>query len=366
MKILIISGYAFPTQNPRAFRTSELAEQLVRQGHSVTVYSPMGKYDYSEYQKETGVSMKDIPSVMTLPRPNMGKERNILTKVLWRLLRKLVDIPEVEYAFRVPSIIKKEPDTDLLITIATPHMIHVGAAREKTRRSGSFPKVWIADSGDPYYLNPMHHYPSYMKRYEKKWCGQSDFITVPTEESRKGYFEEFWNKIEVIPQGFDFSKTPIASYVPGKVPTFAFAGRLYPGQRDLSSFMDYLLGIDIDFKFKIITFSHVDPKYSELSRGRIEVIHGMSRKDVIWEISKCDFLINVLNPDTVQTPSKLIDYALSGRPVMNVSNDFREQDAFLRFMSGDYSGAVVFDRLEKYSIVNVAAGFMELYSRVAE
>ena len=73
-----------------------------------------------------------------------------------------------------------------------------------------------------------------------------------------------------------------------------------------------------------------------------------------------------MNPDTVQTPSKLIDYALSGRPVMNVSNDFREQDAFLRFMSGDYSGAVVFDRLEKYSIVNVAAGFMELYSRVAE
>lgn len=363
---MIISGFAFPTQNPRAFRTSELAEQLVRSGHSVTVYSPKGDYDYSEYQRETGVSMKDIPSVMTLPRPNKGRGRNVLTKVLWRLLRKLVDIPEVEYVFRVPSIIRKEPDTDLLITIATPHMIHIGAARAKISSPGLFPKVWIADSGDPYYLNPMHHYPGYMKRYEKEWCRQCDFITVPTEESRRGYFEEFWNKIEVIPQGFDFSKTPVAGYVPGKVPTFAFAGRLYPGQRDLSSFMDYLLGLDNEFRFKVITFSRVDPKYPGLSRGRIEVVPGMSRKDVIWEISKCDFLINVTNPDTVQTPSKLIDYALSGRPVLNVSNDFCEQEAFLRFMSGDYSGSVVFDGLERFSIVNVAAGFLELYSRVAE
>ena len=366
MKILIISGFAFPTQNPRAFRTSELAEQLVRLGHDVTVYSPMGNYDYSEYQKDTGVLMKDIPSVLTLPRPNSGKGRNVLTKTLWRLCGRFVDIPEVEYAFRVPPIIRKERGVDLLITVAAPHMIHIGTSKEKTRRPGYFPKVWIADSGDPYYLNPMHHYPRYMKKYEERWCGECDYITVPTEESKRGYLGEFLDKIAVIPQGFDLTKTPVAEYVPGTVPTFAFAGRLYPGQRDLTSFMDYLIGLKTDYKFKVITFSPVDPKYTALSGGRIEVIHGIPRKDVIWEISKCDFLVNVTNPDTVQTPSKLIDYAISGRPVLNVSNDFHEQEAFRMFLSGDYSGAVRFAGLEQFSIETVASRFLELFDLAAE
>ena len=159
LKILIISGYAYPTQAPRSFRTSELAEQLIRMGHSVTVYSPLGNYDYCSYEKETGVTMKDIPSFLSLPRPNQEGERNIVTKILWRLLSRWVMIPDIEYVYRVNKILKKEHDIDLLITIAAPHMIHIGAARFKKHNQKAFPLVWIADSGDPCFLNPMHHFP---------------------------------------------------------------------------------------------------------------------------------------------------------------------------------------------------------------
>lgn len=60
MKILIISNHAYPVQGPRAFRTTELSEQLVKMGHEVVLYTVHGKYDYTQYEKEVGVKMRDI------------------------------------------------------------------------------------------------------------------------------------------------------------------------------------------------------------------------------------------------------------------------------------------------------------------
>ena len=42
MKILIISNHAYPAQGPRAFRTTELSEQLVKMGHEVILYTVHG------------------------------------------------------------------------------------------------------------------------------------------------------------------------------------------------------------------------------------------------------------------------------------------------------------------------------------
>ena len=69
-------------------------------------------------------------------------------------------------------------------------------------------------------LNPFIKVPKFMKRFEDMWCSMCDYIAVPTKESYKGYYEQYWNKIRVIPQGFDFSKTPIAEYKKNAVPTF--------------------------------------------------------------------------------------------------------------------------------------------------
>ena len=65
MKILIISNHAYPAQGPRAFRTTELSEQLVKMGHEVILYTVHGKYDYTQYVKDTGVIRRDInPQMM--------------------------------------------------------------------------------------------------------------------------------------------------------------------------------------------------------------------------------------------------------------------------------------------------------------
>ena len=104
----------------------------------------------------------------------------------------------------------------------------------------------------------------------------------------------------------------------------------------------------------------LEEKYVKESNGQIEYITGKGREDVVWECSKADLLINVTNPSMVQTPSKLIDYGIAGRPVLDVTNDFSAASAFLKFYEGDYSGERKVDFLDNYRIENVARLFVEL------
>ena len=360
MRILIISNHAYPAQGPRAFRTSELAEQLAILGHQVVLYSVKGKYDYSQYEKETGITMRDIkPRFATVA--NDGTRRyNIVDKFMFHYGHRWLFWPQCEFHFLVERIIRDNPNMDMLITIAFPHSIHSGAARAKKKLPDIFPKKWICDCGDPFMLNPFVSMPKYMKRFEDMWCSGCDYITVPTTESHKGYYKEYWHKIRVIPQGFNFSKTPIAKYEKNKVPTFLFMGSVYPGVRDPHSFMDYLLKFDKPYKFKLMMRSPLEEKYVKESGGQIEYIIGKDRKQVVWECSKADFLINLTNPSTVQTPSKLIDYGIAGRPILDVANDFLDPELFIRFYGGDYSQCHQIDSLDQYRIENVAQQFLNL------
>lgn len=360
MKILIISHKAFPYQGPRAFRTTELAEQLVKEGHEVVLYSVHGTCKYEQYEKSTGVKMKDIKPLLPITANDNKSRGSFVYRVLFKLFNRICLFPEIEFYYRVLSIIKQEPNADALITIAVPHTIHMGGARAKRARPDIFPKVWIADCGDPFYLNPFNKCPKYMEKWERRWCEAADYITVPAENSIKGYFPEFRNKIRIIPQGFNFSKTPIAEYIKNSVPTFVYTGAIYPGVRDVRSFMDFLLSLEKPYKFKLFLRVPLEEKYEIESNHQIEYVIGKSRLEIILECSKADFLINVVNPNSTQTPSKLIDYGVSGRPILDISNDFCEQEQFEEFCKGDYSHQHVISHLEQYKIENVAEQFILL------
>lgn len=199
-----------------------------------------------------------------------------------------------------------------------------------------------------------------MKIFEDMWCKECDYITVPTEESYKGYYEQYWGKIRVIPQGFDFTKTPIAEYRQNEVPTFLYTGAIYPGVRDPHSFMDYLLKYDKPYKFIMMIRTPLEEKYIKESKGQIEYVVGKGRTDVIWASSKADFLINIPNQNSIQTPSKLIDYGISKRPVLDVENDFVDDTIFKEFINRDYHRQRIIGSIDKYRIENVAVQFLSL------
>ena len=359
MKILIISRNTFPKQGPRAFRTAELSEELARQGHKIVLYSVQGSFDYTDYENSTGIVMKNIKTNWATEANDGSIIYNMVDKILYHAFHRLFFFPDIEFRYLINDIIKKNPGFDLLITIAYPHSIHMGAARAKKKYPNLFPKKWIADCGDPFFFNPFINAPRYMEKYEREWCELADYITIPIKEGMKGYFPEYHHKIRIIPQGFDFSKTPITDYKKNDIPTFAYAGSLY-GKRDPIGFVKFLSKYSRPFKFCIFTRGTLPKEYKDLLGGKLEIIVGKNRQECIFELSKMDFLINFTNPSAIQSPSKLIDYGIAKRPILNVNIPFDNYTEFDEFMEANYLHQHQIDNLDDYKIENVAKKILSL------
>ena len=72
-----------------------------------------------------------------------------------------------------------------------------------------------------------------------------------------------------------------------------------------------------------------------------------------------DFLINFDNNNSVQLPSKLIDYAIAKRPILNIKNNLIKEDV-IAFINGDYTSALKIENINDYDIKNVATKFTDL------
>ena len=69
--------------------------------------------------------------------------------------------------------------------------------------------------------------------------------------------------------------------------------------------------------------------------------------------------MNFDNNTGVQVPSKLIDYALTGRPVLNIKAKI-EHERIVEFLNGDYSGKFNLEDIQNYNIENVVKKFLAL------
>ena len=359
MKILILSKCFFPELSPRAFRTTELAKALAAQGHEITVYFQENDYDYSDFLQK---------HPMKLQKYNAYRMRREFTHIGWldriffRFMNQFLSYPTSFEPKYIYDAVKDESGYDLLITIAVPHSIHwaVGKLYSQGKRIA---RKWIADCGDPFMLaqSGKYHAMFYFKGQEKRWCRECDYITVPTEASKDGYYPEFRDKIRVIPQGFDFSEVQTSKYALHPIPTFAYSGALIPGKRDLRPVLDELIRSNAVFEL------HVYTKQKELFTGYREKLAGklflhdyIPRLELLDILSTMDFLLNLENGVAVQTPSKLIDYALTGRPILSLDSSRLDAEKLAAFLNGDYSRQYRVENLEQYDIRNVARKFLEL------
>lgn len=388
MRILITSYYFFPLNTPRAFRAVELAKQLAKIGNTVEVIIPDNDYNYSSFEKETSIKIIKIKagfllnkSIRIKPKEstiNIDNNANTIQKFKMsskKILRKIIspiyfEGPITEYSFTLyKKMLTISSTYDKVISIGLPFSTHlaVGLSRKKNNIS----KTYIADYGDPFSLNPSSNH-MYMKSIEKLVLKEFDFITIPIKEAIDSYISlEVQKKIHIIPQGFNFDNIIVAEYKKKPIIRFAFAGNFYKKIRNPEILFEFLLKCDFDFIFDIYTNINFQDNYDCLKlykdklKNKLFIKPFLDRRECIHILSTYDFLINIDNISSVQSPSKLIDYALTRRPVFNmIQNNFNEK-IFYEFCEGIYKNDLLKNfNLENFNINNIANKFLLLESKL--
>lgn len=362
-KILIVSDGFYPENSPRSHRATELAREFSRQGHLVKVITRNRGFDYSRLSVEWKL---DIEQLASLRWPTLQSSRirhlRTLKRIINRLLLILFEYPGIEIMFRVRNALRKENGYDLLITSAVPHPVHWGTA--SIRKDGHrIAQTWIADCGDPFMGCSTDTFKKlfYFSFIEKWWSRKADFITIPIENAKNAYYPDFHDKIKVIPQGFRFAEIKkVDKPMHNPVSTFAYAGSFIQNIRDPRTFLNYLITISGQFKFVVYTMQNeLLIPYKEILKEKLEIRDYIPREELLKELEKMDFLINFDNNTSVQQPSKLIDYVLVNRPILNIKKNLNIHQ-IESFLNGDYTSKLEIDNLEQYNIINVAKQFLKL------
>lgn len=361
MNILLVSGAFYPVNSPRSFRTTELAKEFSRRGHVVTVVIPQNSFNYSQFLKEYPIKLKYYQRPV---EKRKYTKTSMVDRVIVRALNQFCDFPGIKMIKPLRNAVKEEHGYDMLVTIAVPHEIHwvFGKLYSKGKKAAT---KWIADCGDSFMLNKTNSFtpPFYFKHLEKRWCKHCDYITVPLESEKENYYPEFVDKIRVIPQGFDFSVLDSVPNDPhNEVPTFVYSGSFIPNLRDPRPILEYLCSIEKDFRFIIYNTvqKNLIDSYQERLGNKLEIRDTIARDELLKVMRKCDFLLNIDNGKAKGRPSKLIDYTLSGRPILSLNSSELDKSLIDEFLNGDYSRQYRIGDIEQFNIKNVAQQFLDL------
>ena len=362
-KILLVSNGFYPEISPRSHRATELAKEYFRQGHEVTVISKYREHDYSDFLEEFPITFKMWNKSILPELPDFKqKYLSLFARGLSRFLSLFFEYPAIEDMFKVRKMLRNEFGFDLLISFAVPYTVHWGIAWSRSEKRRLSEK-WIADCGDPYMGDVLDSFrkPFYFSYLEKWFCRKADFISIPIETAKSGYYSEFHHKITIIPQGFffDLIKEGVNQNV-NSIPTFAYAGTFLQGARNPEPLMQYLTRADLPFKFLVFTNNpDILKKYKVLLNEKLIVSDYIPRHELMEVLSKMDFLINFDNNTELNSPSKLIDYAITNRPTLNINKNFNGDD-LAAFLRGDYRKRMTLPDPKKYHIKNISQLFLDL------
>lgn len=358
-KINIVCRTFYPSQSPRSNRAMYLAIELANRGYDVKVYSLLGKFNYLEFQKKYNLKIINLgKSRLGNGDSDTGKQsNNFLFRITRKLFGRFILFPEVEIMYLIFKKRKEILNSEYIISIAAPFTIHFGVGLIKKQNQ----QKWISDCGDPFTLNPHSNYPFYFKFIENWWAKKTDYITIPILEARSAYPEKYIKKVCIIPQGFPIINQLEKNYTKNKITTFCYSGTVYKGLRDPTRLLEYLTTLKFDFRFIIYTKTNelFLPFQEKLGKKLILKSH-IPREDLLIELSKMDFLINIQNKSSIQAPSKLIDYAMSKRPIIEITSNLLPNEKIILKDCFYHKFPKQNIDLEKYNIENVAKQFIDL------
>jgi glycosyltransferase involved in cell wall biosynthesis len=368
MKALIISHAYDPTASPRAIRWSHIAGEWVRKGNEVDVVTAW-KPGLARVEILNGVRVHRVGNAMSELWRDRFKETNIkpvadkntitpparanvkrtvmkifISPMLWirHHTWKKLWWPDSSCLWYFPArkIAKRlllSKGYDLLISVSLPFTGHLVALNLQKKTPISH---WIADTGDPFTFldkpeaNNGKLYKERNRSVEKEVFRVADAVTVTTAETSQRYvnmFPEYGNKLHVIPPLLASSaakKIDGGFFKTSDVIRLVYVGRLYRDNRNpdfLLSLFDKLLATHLGDKLELHLLGSINDcmpvfeSYKLLFNNKLYLHGNVGHAAALLAMSQADVLVNIGNANVYQLPSKVVEYAMTGKPILNLA-----------------------------------------------
>ncbi|MFH1755309.1 MAG: glycosyltransferase [Candidatus Latescibacterota bacterium] len=376
MKVLIISNVYYPTVSPRAIRWSHIAEQWARNGHDVDVITS-GKPGLAVMEQVNGVAVHRAGSAMSEQWKERFKEsanslslggagnaagnsiqggsnprKWCVALLSWirRLTWKKLWWPDSSCLWYFPArkkaaVLCARRSYDALVTVSLPFTGHLIGLYVKKRFAAC---RWVADSGDPFCFldkpdaNNRRLYDKKNYSYEKKIFREADAVTVTTAETSQRYaaiFPDYRSKLHVIPPLLALSKEREATnpfFPVNKAIRLVYVGRLYRDNRNpdfLLELFQEILAHKFDGKLELHILGSVNDcadivdAYKLKYNNNLYLYGSVAHRAALQAMTEADILVNIGNANSYQLPSKVVEYARTGKPIVNLAIHKKDSSA---------------------------------------
>ena len=339
-KYLIVTHQFLPHTSPRTTRWKLLVDELVLQGHEVTVVTGTKQTSQDNRIKTIFVGNSRASNVVVSLRnqSNTLSTKKRLKVIFYKLLKKVYRFAIRNFAwpdytmFWLLSIFnarkKLDLEYDVIISVSLPFSSHI-AGYMINKKIG---KPWIMDIGDPFTLkktapeNNSFLYGRLNKFYEKKFYHQASQILFTHEDAMKTHINEFQIQESKAAVGQPISKFQEDLYELSKNYDygtkdikFGYFGIFTQGVRTPDNFLEFLRKLkDYEMHWYINSDSEIILKKNILDSSKHNY-HSQVSRDEALELMTTSFhcLVSVGNLNPNQIPSKVIEYIATGKPVVH-------------------------------------------------
>ncbi len=346
-RMLVISASYAPVLNARAFRWTALAEHFAGNGWEVEVVTMLHPDAPAPSGPGPGVRVHRVGFGRV--EGVRGRARSAsasafsLARRFWRALY-WPDGDCVWYwpARRAAVDLVRERSPDAIVSVS-PTFTAVLAGRAAHQRSPA--AKWIIDLGDPFSLetdipaNNRALYAALNARTERRAFGQAHAISVTTPLTARRYAEAFpesAGKIHVVPPLLSIPSADAQPlFRPGAALRLVYVGTLYRRLRE-PGFMLQLFealrtrnpgGCELHLFGDVQAFASMLNEWRSRLEGALQVHGAVPRETVARAVAGADILVNIGNTTRDQLPSKVVEYAASGRPILNLARQADDSSA---------------------------------------
>jgi glycosyltransferase involved in cell wall biosynthesis len=393
IKVFCLSFRTPPAIRPQAILIGKMIPEWIRQGISpvILTYESEGTWDIG------------VP-VYKISKFSINKYLNRIPPVRMFLRRryynKLVKI--------CLKIIKKH-NLNLVFSFSNPQESNILGAIIKDKTGLPF----VSHFSDPWYNTPLgkvsNRSAKRILKQERRVLEKSDKVIFVNDKLKnfvmKNHPKELFLKAEIVPHCYDLSDYPLKEKSAREKFIFSYIGVFYK-ERNPGVFFESLRRmlkanpVLVD-KFKVELIGAVNNYSGFPEEGirrmikdygftdQVEIIPGVSYKESLkyMKMSDCLLVIDADIADSPFLPSKVVDYAGSGTPILGITPVGSPTDIFLRqlgsrvfnysqidalaehlvrLIRGEAGGEINKDYLGQFSVINTTKKLLGIFREVTK